>query len=133
MENDRYHYWRDVQRTQLGISANLFMIFASAVFGYVVNFLVTKPHAQCVVKVLLSIGAIYLVLSLLFYGLFVINRLFDFRKTAGHYKEGKSERIVGKLTSRIGKCSWYLFYAQIGWLIFGFVFSLIGLGISIYS
>jgi len=132
MENEPYHYWRDVQRTQLGISANLFMIFASAIFGYVVNFLVTKPQALCIVKVLLSIGAIHLVLSLLFYGLFVFNRLFDFRKTARLYGQGKSEGVVGKLTRRIGKCSWYLFYAQIGWLIFGFVFSLIGLGFYIY-
>ena len=133
MKNDPYYYWRDLQRTQLGFSANLFMIFASAVLGYVVNFLVTKLQALCIVKILLSIGAIHLVLSLLFYGLFVFNRLFDFRKTAKLYGEGKSEGVVGKLTRRIGKCSWWLFYIQIGWLFFGFLFSIVGFGIYIYS
>lgn len=132
-ENNNYHYWREVQRKQLGDSANLYMIFASAILGYVVNFLVTKHHIQCVVKVLLSIGTISLALSLIFYGLFVVNRLIDFRNTARFYGEGKTEGAVGKLTQRIGKWSWSLFYLQIGLLAFGFLHSLIGLFILIYS
>lgn len=132
MDNERYHYWREVQRKQLRDSANLYMIFASAILGYVVNFLVTQHHFHCIVKVLLSIGTIFLVFSLMFYGLFVFNRLYDFRKTASLYGEGKTEGVVGKLTRRIGKLSWSLFYLQIGWLIFGFIFSLIGFGFYIY-
>ena len=129
---NEHHYWREVQRNQLGLSANLYMIFASAILGYDVNFLVTQSHIGCIEKVLLTIGVIYLVLSLIFYGLFVINRLNDFRKTARLYKEGKSESIVAKLTRRIGKCSWWLFYTQIGWLILGFTFSIVGFGFYIY-
>ncbi len=128
-----YHYWREVQRKQLGDSANLYMIFSSAILGYVVNFLVTKRNISCNEKVLLTIAVIFLLISLLFYGLLVFNRLYDFRKTARLYDEGKSEHIVGKLTRRIGKCSWWLFYIQIGWLFFGFIFSLIGFCFYIYS
>lgn len=127
-----YRFWRDVQRNQLGISANIYMVFASAILGYDVNFLVTKCHIGCIEKVLLSIAAIFLLLSLLFYGLFVFNRLSDFRETARLYKKGKSEKVVGILTQRIGNCSWYLFYFQILWLGIGFIFALIGLSFYIY-
>lgn len=127
-----YRFWRDVQRNQLGISANIYMVFASAILGYDVNFLVTKYHIGCIEKVLLSIAAIFLLISLAFYGLFVFNRLFDFRKTARLYKKGKSERVVGILTQRNGRCSWHLFYFQILWLGIGFIFTLIGLSFYIY-
>lgn len=127
-----YHYWRDIQRKQLGASANLYMIFASAILGYVVNFLVTQCHIGCSEKILLSIAAILLLISLLFYGLFVFCRLYDFRKTARLYGMGKSEKVVGILTKRIGCYSWHLFYFQILWLSIGFVFALIGLSFYIY-
>ena len=30
-----YKHWREIQRNQLGVSANLYFIFTSAIFGYV--------------------------------------------------------------------------------------------------
>ena len=39
-----YKYWREVQRNQLGVSANLYFIFSSAIFGYILNFFSTLPY-----------------------------------------------------------------------------------------
>ena len=35
--NSNYKYWREVQRTQLGISANLYFIFCSAIFRFILK------------------------------------------------------------------------------------------------
>jgi hypothetical protein len=134
MENEPYHYWRDVQRTQLGISANLFMIFASAIFGYVVNFLVTNRNTidDCP-KTTLSISLIFLLLSLLFYSLFTHNRLKDFRKTAKLYRANCPEPDIRDKTSELGNLTWNLYDFQRYSLIAGFGISLIGFCIYIYS
>lgn len=129
-----YRYWRDVQRNQLGISANLYMVFSSAILGYVLNFLVVQRNeAECSTIIVLTISLSFLILSLIFYGWFTYNRLTDFRRTAQLLYKGKSERTVGILTSKVGNCTWYLYYIQLLWLILGFIFSLIGIGIFIYS
>lgn len=134
MNNERYRYWREVQRTQLGLSANLYMVFASAILGYVVNFLVTKRvEVGCSAKAILTISISFLLLSLIFYGWFTYNRLTDFRKTSQLINKGKSERTVSILTCKLGNCTWYLYYFQLLWLILGFIFSLIGIGVFIYS
>ena len=134
MDKKRYRYWRDVQRTQLGVSANLYMVFASAILGYIVNFLVTKrDEVGCATMVILSISISFLLLTLIFYGCFSYNRLTDFRRTAQLLYKGKSKRTVSILTRKLGECTWYLYYFQLLWLILGFIFSLIGIGIYIYS
>ena len=134
MDKKRYRYWREVQRTQLGVSANLYMVFASAILGYIVNFLVTKrDEVGCATMVILSISISFLLLTLIFYGCFSYNRLTDFRRTAQLLYKGKSERTVSILTCKLGNCTWYLYYFQLLWLILGFIFSLIGIGVFIYS
>ena len=131
---DLYRDWRKAERNQLGLSANLYMVFASAILGYTVNLLVTeKEEVGCASLVILSIGICFLLLSLIFYGWFTQNRLADFRKTAQHLNDGKTEHEAGKLTRKIGECTWNLYYLQLLWLVLGFVFSLIGVGIFIYS
>jgi len=129
-----YRNWRGIQRDQLGISANLYMVFASAILGYVVNFLVTnKGKIECVPNVTLSISLCFLLLSLVFYVLFTHNRLKDFRETARYLKSGKSEDEVSRLTSGLGEFTWCLYDLQRFSLIVGFCISLIGLFIYIYS
>lgn len=133
IDNERYRYWREVQRTQLGVSANLYMAFASAVFGYTVNFLVTTEIIDCVTKVTLIIGIVFLLLSLIFYSWLTHNRLKDFRKTAQLFGEGDSEKEVGNKTSELGELSWNLYDFQRYSLTAGFIISLCGFSIFIYS
>ena len=47
--NDKnYIYWRGVQREQLGVSANLYFVFSSAIFGFTLNFLFdNKSECLC--------------------------------------------------------------------------------------
>lgn len=129
-----YRNWREVQRNQLGISANLYMVFASAIFGYVVNFLVTnKNKIDLSSMTALSISLIFLLLSLCFYSWFTHNRLKDFRKTAKLYEANYSETEVGNKTLEIGELTWNLYDFQRYSLIAGFGISLIGFSIYIYS
>lgn len=72
-------------------------------------------------------------ISILFYGLFTHNRLKDFRKTAKYYKEGKSSKEVSELTADIGELTWRFYDFQRLMLLIGFVVTLIGISIYIYS
>ena len=127
-------YWREVQREQLGVTGNLYMVFASAILAYVVNFLLThKEEISCIINILLVFGGVMLLLSLAFHGCFAYNRLKDFRKTARLYKRGKSERAVAFSTKKDGEQTWTFFNFQILSLILGFVLSLLGFIIFIYS
>ncbi len=59
---DDYRKWRNIQREQLGISANLYMIFSSASIGFVLNLLLDKErHFTLFLKKDLFIGK-YLIL-----------------------------------------------------------------------
>lgn len=134
MDNERYRYWREVQRTQLGLSANLYMVFASAILGLVTNFLITKKFKAGDWTIgLLSLGAFLILVSLFFYGWFVQNRLSDFQDTARWFKRGKTEREVGVLTRKNGEFTWTLYKRQRCLLVVGFIISLIGFSIYIYS
>lgn len=42
LQDPNYKYWRGVQREQLGVSANLYFVFSSAIFGFTLNFLFDK-------------------------------------------------------------------------------------------
>lgn len=122
-----YKYWREIQRNQLGISSNLYFLFSSAIFGFVLSFILEKN--QCIniyEKCLLIISLIFLLISLFFYVLFTENRLNDFRQTARYINDGKKFDEISKLTESTGDRSWDLYYKQRCFLIQGFVFSLIG-------
>jgi hypothetical protein len=45
-KDEFYNYkdWREIQRNQLGISANLYFVFSSAIFGYTLNFLLADKN-----------------------------------------------------------------------------------------
>lgn len=128
----RYQYWREVQRNQLGISAHLLMVFASGILGYIINYLLLESEVIFSSLVLFTLGMFLLLLSIVFYSLFSLNRLSDFRRTAKLTSQGKSEKAIGILTRSTGERTWCLFYLQLGSLALGFIVSLIAFGIIIY-
>ncbi len=126
--------WRDIQRDQLGVSANLYFIFGTAILGYNLDLLINKKNLlACESIVLLTISESFIILSLFFYALFTNNRLYDFRQTAKYYKQNKTTEEISELTDRIGKNTWLFYRIEMFLLFFGFIFALIGIGIYIYS
>lgn len=128
-----YRYWRETQRNQLGVSANLYFIFSSAILGFILNFLITKSDVIFYEeKFFLITSIIFLLISLIFYSIFTENRLQDFRDTANNIDKGLDYDEIRKLTESIGKRSWYLYDRQRCFLILGFIFALIGFSIFIF-
>ncbi len=126
--------WRDIQREQLGYSANIYFLFSSAILGFSLDLWVNKKDTlSCVSVVLLTISISFIILSLIFYALFTNNRLNDFRQTAKYYKKEKTPNEVSELTEKIGERTWLFYYIQILFLALGFVFSLLGIGIYTYN
>ena len=120
----------------MGDSANLYMIFASAVFGYVVNFMIENKDKNETIYIvsftILSISACFLAFSLMFYGWFTHNRLKDFRKTSKLILDGYSERKIRNRTADLGELTWNLYNYQRNTLLVGFSISLIAFCIYIY-
>lgn len=130
----RNQKWRDIQREQLGYSANIYFLFSSAILGFSVDLWGNKKDClSCVSVVLLTISTSFIILSLIFYALFTNNRLNDFRQTAKYYKKEKTPNQVSELTEKIGERTWSFYYIQILFLALGFLFALIGIGIYIFS
>lgn len=126
--------WRDIQREQLGYSANIYFLFSSAILGFSLDLWVNKKDLlSCISIVLLTISISFIILSLIFYALFTNNRLNDFRQTAQYYKKEKTPIEVSELTEKIGERTWLFYYIQILFLALGFLFALIGIGIYIFS
>jgi len=131
-----YNYWREVQRTQLGISANLYFVFSSAIFGFTLNFLlvnIDNVALSCPAKIILCFALVFILTSLLFYAIFTENRLKDFRKTAQLISEGKSKDEVKNLTKIIGINTWSYYNLQRYSLFIGFVISLLGFSIYLFN
>lgn len=125
--NESYRKWRTIQREQLGISANICMLFSSASLGFMLNYLITnKTNICCCLKTELFIGCCFMFLSLSFYAIFTINRLTDFRKTGTLFKNGKNEIEVERLTKKKGEATWYLYILQIIFLFIGTILLAIG-------
>lgn len=129
-----YKYWREIQRNQLGISANLYFVFSSAIFGFSLNFLLrdNKSKIDNIEKCLLILSLVFLLASLICFVCFTENRLKDFRNTAKYIDKGFNYKKIKKLTESYGKSSWILYYKQRCFLILGFIFSLIGFSFYIF-
>lgn len=128
LQDDNYKYWRGVQRQQLGVSANLYFVFSSAIFGFTLNFLFDKKN-ECLylfVESTLFISLFLLLISICYFAKFTENRLKDFKMTSGLYKDCKTEKQVLSETDEIGKLTWKYYYEQVRYLKFGFIFSLCG-------
>lgn len=123
-----YFYWREVQRKQLGYSANLFFLFASGLLAFtlkelnIVNYLICETSCK---NFPLIVSIVFCVCSIVLYGLFSYNRLHDFRSTARLYKSGLSIKKVSEMTSASGKNSWILFKLQLTTLTISFLALLI--------
>jgi hypothetical protein len=127
--NDKnYKYWRGVQREQLGVSANLYFVFSSAIFGFTLNFLFEKKneYLHYFIKAPLLFSLILLLISIYYFAKFTENRLKDFKMTSGLYKDCKTEKQVLRETDEIGKLTWKYYHSQVKCLKFGFIFSLCG-------
>ncbi len=129
-------FWRKVQREQLGISANVYLTFTTAVLGFMVNFL--SQHLEIIKSGLFMFssitGNIFLIISITFYSLFTHNRLKDFRETARLYKNNKTTSEVASLTHQLGQTTWYYYQLQTVFLILGVLFSIVALSdFFIYS
>src|SRR5690554_6795103 len=83
-----YKYWRETQRQQLTTSSNIFFTFNVVVIGFIINFLLNNEKQYLVIKDLLLVSLICFVLSIVFYIIFNLLRLRDYRKTAQLIKEG---------------------------------------------
>ena len=129
-----YKYWREIQRNQLGTSANLYFVFTSAIFGFIVNFLIQNTITiQNCERFFCLLSLLSLLISLIFYAFFTENRLKDFRETAMYIDKGLDYDEIRKLTAVTGKRSWDLYDKQRCFLILGFIFSLIGFVIYIFN
>lgn len=128
LKDENYKYWRGVQREQLGISANLYFVFSSAIFGFTLNFLFdNKNECLCLlVKLPLYFSLISLFISICYFAKFTENRLNDFRETARLYGQCKTEEQVLSETDKIGKLTWEYYENQVTFLKLGFTFSLGG-------
>ncbi len=137
-KDEFYNYkdWREIQRNQLGISANLYFVFSSAIFGYTLNFLLAdknKSTLNCPAKIILYLSLIFILTSLLFYAIFTENRLKDFRKTAQLINEGKTSDEIKEITRPIGINTWSNYNLQRYSLFIGFVVSLVGFSIYLFN
>lgn len=128
LKDKNYKYWREVQREQLGVSANLYFVFSSAIFGFTLNFLFdNKSECLCYfIKAPLLISLVLLLISICYFAKFTENRLKDFKMTSGLYKDCKTEKQVLSKTDEVGKLTWEYYYKQVKYLKFGFIFSLCG-------
>ena len=128
LQDQNYKYWRGVQREQLGVSANLYFVFSSAIFGFSLNFLFEKKneYLHYFIKAPLLISLILLLTSIYYFAKFTENRLNDFRDTSRLYGRCKTEKQVLNETDKIGKLTWEYYENQVTFLKLGFTFSLGG-------
>lgn len=128
-----YKYWREIQRNQLGVSANLHFVFSSAIYGFILNLLIEKNCclSNCE-KFIFIISLIFQTFSLFFYGLFTQNRLKDSQATAKLIYEEKPFVEIRNSTLETGKKTWKYYYCQRNLLIVGLIISLIGFSIYIF-
>ncbi len=125
-KTELYRYWRGVQRNQLGLSANLYMVFASAILGFVVNYLLmNRYNIELLIKLTLLLGIVIILCSLFLYAKFIENRLIDFRLTSRLIENGFSEKQIGNRTSLLGKKTWRLYKYQRCSLYIGFLVTLL--------
>lgn len=127
-----YFYWRGEQRKQLGVCANLYFLFSSALLGFVVNLLVEKEPKSCPAIVILIVSSLFLISAVVLFGVFNDNRLKDFRMTARLSGLAKTPKEIEEETDLIGKKTWTCFFWMRGLLFLGFIFSIIGISVHIF-
>jgi hypothetical protein len=120
--------WQTVTMTQLGYAINLFLGFATASLGFILTLIKDKDFIPGYWgKMFLMSSLVLLLLSIILAICATINRLRDFRKTAAIARHREEWRPDGTLDQKrkeadsLGKCTWKLFWWQIGVFTFGIV------------
>jgi hypothetical protein len=138
MENNKsYLKWQDIRISQLGFANNLIIVLAVALLGFIIDFIQTENLTLiCIQKFLFWIGCSLIIISIGLGIFVVINRLADFKLTAGiarkretNERDGiESDRIESK---RLGGKTWNGFIWQIVAFIVSFLLLLIMVLISL--
>lgn len=116
-DNDRFVRWQGLTISQLTQAVSVVLGLAVAALGFDVTLLMNEKFlpvgwqkcvfASALLTLLLSVG----------FGVWcVINRLRDFRATMKAARDGNSAEAnqARALASRLGRCTWSLFWWQIG-------------------
>lgn len=145
--------WQSAAKEQLGYTINLILTFSVATLGFQLSFFQKKNFKIefcSFVDLIFLLSLFCLVLSLGFGVWAVLNRLCDFRLTAriarqkkNLYKrfeieeESKEIKIFlapfRKKAKKIGKCTWSLFYLQIGTFSAGILLTIVSVLDFIYK
>jgi hypothetical protein len=133
---ERFVRWQSVTITQLGYTVNLILGLATGSLGFALTLLKDKDFVpQNCQKVFFDLSLASLLLSIALGIWCVISRLRDFRKTKNIARDGEQwkrdgiadDEIKSRLEQRraevksLGKCTWRLFYWQLGSFGFGLV------------
>ena len=107
-EQERYVRWQDYRITQLSFAINLFLGFAVASLGYVINIkLEQKAHAGIPLESVI----IWFGVSALFGCIATLSRLLDFRYTARKIKDGGNFNAF--MGNYCGPVTWGCFWVQV--------------------
>jgi len=113
----RFVRWQAIQITQLGFVSNLMLGFAVAALGLWVSLLRdTTFQPQCWAKCLFVFSGIVIILSVVSGIWCSLNRLWDFRITAGMARgkwSGEQLAIRSHRSEQLGDRTWLLLYSQI--------------------
>lgn len=133
-ENDALVRWETIRREQLGVATTLLFGLASAALGFCGS-LLSAEHAVfggCGTCFYLLATGTFFVTVLLSIAV-TITRLLDFRLTARKLRlEGRGEKgaVIDRLesvTRSLGRCTWRLFYCQLGGFLLGVILLLFAL------
>lgn len=134
MPEDALVRWETTRRDQLGVAIALLFGLASAALGFCGS-LLTAEHAVfggCGTYLyLLATGTFFVTILLSIAA--TVTRLLDFRLTARKLRlEGRGEKgaVIDRLksvTRCFGRCTWGLFYCQLGGFVLGVALLLLAL------
>ncbi|HEY1424395.1 MAG TPA: hypothetical protein VGF20_13140 [Candidatus Acidoferrum sp.] len=137
LADSRLSRWQAIQITQLGFVSNLMLGFAVAVLGLWVSLLRdTTFQPQCAAKCLFLLSGISISLSIGSGIWCSLNRLWDFRITAGLAREKwEDEEKIAKQeeSEKLGERTWVLLYWQISTFALATVLLAATLAISYFS
>lgn len=130
--DERFVRWQTVLRDHLTFLNNLLLTISIGVVGFLLSLLKDPSfNPVCCEKFFFTSGVILTFLSILLGIATGFSRLIDFRETVKKIKKelkGDSFSEIADLKERIGlysKFTWWLFYFQSGFLIFGIISLLI--------
>lgn len=120
-DNEKFIRWQGVTITQLSYSINLVLTFSVAALGFGVSLLLSDNFKPTICQAYAFFISLFLLLASGALGIWcTINRLWGFRATAKitHLKRKDKNHTelpdLRKLTNKLGKKTWGIFWWQIG-------------------